>query len=167
MEFKCAERAENVSKKLEEAVSQLNEENYRLQRRDAEIIRFVLVFSLEKREYVEWKAFRSVWWNLLTKISSARLIEKKHCNWKEIFLLGLNCRKPFVYIRSKPVNTGGRFIQKHFGVWKETCWIYFLFRLLKPFHCGIISSRLNVHSVFYFFSTLLACYEKGRHFIRY
>ena len=47
-------------KKLEEAVSQLNEENYRLQRRDAEIIRFVLVFSLEKREYVEWKAFRSV-----------------------------------------------------------------------------------------------------------
>lgn len=53
MEFKCAERAENASKKLEEAVSQLNEENYRLQRRDAEIIRFVLVFSLEKREYVE------------------------------------------------------------------------------------------------------------------
>ncbi|MBS4846613.1 MAG: PD-(D/E)XK nuclease domain-containing protein [Burkholderiales bacterium] len=60
MEFKCAERAENVSKKLEEAVSQLNEKNYRLQRRDAEIIRLVLVFSLEKREYVEWKAFRSV-----------------------------------------------------------------------------------------------------------
>ncbi len=56
MEFKCAERAENASKKLEEAVSQLNEENYRLQRRDAEIIRFVLVFSLEKREYVEWKS---------------------------------------------------------------------------------------------------------------
>lgn len=49
MEFKCAERAENASKKLEEAVSQLNEENYRLQRRDAEIIRFVLVFSLEKK----------------------------------------------------------------------------------------------------------------------
>lgn len=56
MEFKCAERAENVSKKLEEAVSQLNEENYRLQRCDAEIIRLVLVFSLEKIEYAEWKA---------------------------------------------------------------------------------------------------------------
>lgn len=56
MEFKCAERAENVSKKLEEAVSQLNEKNYRLQRHDAEIIRLVLVFSLEKREYVGWKS---------------------------------------------------------------------------------------------------------------
>lgn len=122
--------------------------------------------SREKR-VCGMEIFRSVWWNLLTKISSARLIEKKHCNWKEIFLLGLNSRKPFVYIRSKPVNRGGRFIQKHFRVWKETCWIYFLFRLLKPFHCGIISPRLNVHSVFYFFSTLLACYEKGRHFIRY
>ena len=58
MEFKCAERAENASKKLEEAVSQLNEENYRLQRRDAEIIRFVLVFSLEKRNTaIEKKSF--------------------------------------------------------------------------------------------------------------
>lgn len=56
MEFKCAERAENVSKKLEEAASQLNEKNYGLQRRDAEIIRLALVFSLEKREFVEWKA---------------------------------------------------------------------------------------------------------------
>ncbi len=60
MEFKMRGKSRNASKKLEEAVSQLNEENYRLQRRDAEIIRFVLVFSLEKREYVEWKAFRSV-----------------------------------------------------------------------------------------------------------
>ncbi|WP_308513822.1 AAA family ATPase [uncultured Turicimonas sp.] len=56
MEFKCAERAENVSRKLEEAVSQLNEKNYGLQRRDAEIIRLALVFSLEKREFVKWKS---------------------------------------------------------------------------------------------------------------
>lgn len=56
MEFKCAERAENVSRKLEEAVFQLNEKNYGLQRRDAEIIRLALVFSLEKREFVKWKS---------------------------------------------------------------------------------------------------------------
>ncbi|GAB1826393.1 AAA family ATPase [Turicimonas sp. TL08] len=56
MEFKCAERAENVSRKLEEAVSQLNEKNYGLQRRDEEIIRLALVFSLEKREFVKWKS---------------------------------------------------------------------------------------------------------------
>ena len=56
LEFKCAERAENISRKLEEAVSQLNEKNYGLQRHDVEIIRLALVFSLEKREFVRWKA---------------------------------------------------------------------------------------------------------------
>lgn len=55
LEFKCAERAENISRKLEEAVSQLNEKNDGLQRRDVEIIRLALVFSLEKREFVKWK----------------------------------------------------------------------------------------------------------------
>lgn len=87
MEFKCAERAENVSKKLEEAVSQLNEENYRLQRRDAEIIRLVLVFSLEKREYVGWKSlevFDETCWRksrLHAWLKRNTVIEKKSFCW--------------------------------------------------------------------------------------
>lgn len=60
IKFKCAERAEKVSRKLGEAVSQLNEKNEGLQRRDAEIIRLALVFKSREKRICGMERFRTV-----------------------------------------------------------------------------------------------------------
>lgn len=53
LEFKIVKENESAERKLEEAVNQIKD---RKSGSSQEVIRVALIFSLEKREFVKWKA---------------------------------------------------------------------------------------------------------------